>query len=63
MEDRIIKYHNVYHNIKGEVIINSLDDLLNFRKTIGKGEEIIISRWSSEKDDLFELEIYDSYRE
>ncbi len=58
-----IKYSNVYGTEKGEVIINSLDDLLNFRKTLAKGEEVIISSWSSDKDDLFELEIYDTYRE
>ena len=63
MEDRIVKYTNVWGSKKGEVIINTLDDLLNFRKTLAKGEEVIISSWHSDKDDVFELEIYDTYRE
>jgi len=63
MEDKIITYSNVIGNKKGEVRINTLEDLLNFRKTTAKGEEIIISRWTSEEDNVFELEIYDSYRE
>jgi len=63
MEDRVVKYRNVYGDNQGEVIVNNLDDLLNFRKTIAKGEEIILSRWSSDKDDTFEIEIYDTYRE
>ena len=63
MEDRIVKYKNVDGTVKGEVIINTLDDILNFRKTLAKGEEVIISSWNSDKDDVFELEIYDNYRE
>jgi hypothetical protein len=63
VEDRIVKYKNVYGDVKGVVIINNLDDLLNFRKTLAKGEEVIISRWNSDKDDVFELDIYDGYRE
>jgi hypothetical protein len=63
MEDRIVKYENVYGDKKGEGVINNLDDLLNFRKTIAKGKEIILSQWNSNKDDTFEIEIYDTYRE
>lgn len=63
MADRIVKYTNVYGDKTGEVVINTIDDLLNFRKTLAKGEEVIISSWKSEEDDTFELEIYDGYRE
>lgn len=63
MEDRIVKYKNVDGTKKGEIVINTLDHLLNFRKTLAKGEEVIISSWYSDKDDIFELEIYDDYRE
>jgi S-adenosylmethionine:tRNA-ribosyltransferase-isomerase (queuine synthetase) len=56
-EDRVVKYRNVYGDNQGEVIINNLNDLLNFRKTIAKGKEIILSRWMSDKDDTFEIEI------
>ena len=63
MDNRVIKYTNVHGDINGEIIINNLDDLLNFRKTIAKGEEIILSSWSSDKDDTFDIEIYDGYRE
>jgi hypothetical protein len=50
-------------NFKGEAEIFNLEDLQNFRKTLAKGEEVIISRWSSDKDDIFELEIYNTYGE
>ena len=50
-------------NFKEDIEIVTLEDLQNFRKTLAKGEEIVISRWSSDKDDIFELEIYDTYRE
>ena len=63
MENRVVKYTNVYSSIKGKVVINNLEDLLEFRKTIAKGEELIISAWRSDEDDTFELEIYDDYRE
>ena len=63
MGEQVVIYSNVSGTKKGEVTINTLEDLLNFRKTIAKGEEIIISSWTSEKDNVFELEIYDSYRE
>lgn len=63
MEDRVVKYKNVYGDIKGEVIINNLEELLNFRKYLAKGEEIILSRWNSDEDDIFEIEIYDAFRE
>ena len=59
-----IYYSSTSDTIKvGEIEIKSLEDLQLFRKTIAFNEEIIISKYSSDKDDIFQIEIYDAYRE
>ncbi len=59
-----IYYSSTSGSIKsGEIEVKSLEDLQLFRKTITLNEAIIISRYSSDKDDIFQIEIYDDYRE
>lgn len=59
-----VLYSSVSGEIKlSEIEINTLEDLQQFRRTIAKNEEIILSRWNDSNDDIFIIEIYDAYRE
>lgn len=59
-----VYYHSTDGGIKsGEVEINTLEDLLNFRKTLAINEEIVLSSYRSEEDENFQIEIYNNYRE
>ena len=59
-----VQYKSVSGEIESsEIEINTLEDLQQFRRTIAKNEEIILSRWNDSNNDIFRIKIYDDYLE